>query len=88
MEYQVGPEEPASVATVVAVSSVEDRAADSLPSLNDSIDPDALDTLVESWREGATGRSGDITFAFSDSLVTVDGSGRVTVEPISECKPL
>lgn len=86
MEYEIAPDEALSVAAVTAVSSVENCPITSLPPLNESIDPDALDKLFASRGEGATGRLDEVSFRFSDSLVTVDNDERLRVEPISECK--
>lgn len=86
MEYEVDPDEAVSVGAVTAVSSVENCPIDSLPPLNGSIDPDALDKLFASRGEGTTDRLDEVSFRFSDSLVTVDNDERIRVEPVSECK--
>ena len=81
MEYKVSQDEPLSYAVVQAVSAFESCKPMSLPVLFDVLDPDALDSLFASFDEGATGRGGQLTFVFSNSLVTVTGEDTITVEP-------
>lgn len=57
-----------SVATVCGVDPL------ALPPLYDSIDPDALDALVEGMTEG------EVEFTYADCVVTVTASGAIDVE--------
>jgi len=66
-------EPPVSVAVVEAVSAAEGREQMSLPLLRDAVDPEALDTLCR------TGETTTVSFEYSDSRVTVDGDGSITV---------
>lgn len=84
MEYEVGPEQSVSIAIVEAVSSTEHSSPESLPPLNGTLDPDALDNLLESWNESAARQSGHVSFEYSNSLVTVDDHDSISVESRSE----
>lgn len=84
MEHEVGPEQSVSVAIVEAVSSTEHSSPESLPPLNETLDPDALDNLVESWNESTARQHGHSLFEYSSSLVTVDDHDSITVESRSE----
>lgn len=83
MEYEIDSDEAVSIAVVFAVSSFENRRVNSLPALNESIDPDALDRLFESKRSGTIGQSGSVSFAFSNSQVTVNDDEQIQVESIA-----
>lgn len=55
-----------------------DDGQDELPPLHETIDPDALNALVDS--PGAAGRSAvTVEFVYCGYDVTVDGTGQVTV---------
>lgn len=74
---------PASVAVVEAVSAAEGRDPMSLPLLRDAVDPEALDTLCRT-----SGRH-TVSFEYSDSHVTIERDGSITVEvrpPISRVR--
>jgi len=84
MRREIGPEESIGVAVAFAVSAAERRPPESLPPLADTLDPDALNALFG-------GRTGDpergavrVSFPLSDSLVTVEGGARITVEPLDD----
>jgi hypothetical protein len=68
---------PPSVAVVEALSDSTGRDSTDLPTLNDSIDPDALDALCSDStndREAVT-----VTFAYAGHTVTVLGDGTVVL---------
>lgn len=69
-----------SETVVRTVAAVTDTDPPSLPSLYDSVDPDALDSLFSSPREVA-GRVGRTTFEYADCVVTVASDGDVLVDP-------
>jgi len=74
MEYEVNTEEPLPVAVIQAVSQAENSPPEALPPLTETVDPDALDNLFR------RGRSGSVSFTYSESVVTVDHCELVTVE--------
>lgn len=73
---EIGRSEPPSIAVVEAVAAITDRKATEVPSLYDYIDPDALDTAVES---GSTGDAVSVSFVY-DGLNVLVSDTHVTVE--------
>lgn len=69
-----------SVAVVEAMSNVSGRDPESLPSLLEILDADALDELCTRSADGP--RSVEVSFAYAGHRVTVAGSGQVTVSPL------
>jgi hypothetical protein len=67
-----------SVATSVieSVSAVTGDAPPDIDPLYDALDPDALDALVASLRNGS---GGTVSFRFNGCDVTVDSAGRIAV---------
>ena len=82
MEYDIGVEEPVSMAVVRAVSAVEGRDPLSLPPLANVLDTDALDTLFDAqW--GGTGRTGGrLSFVYSNCRLTIDNGEYLTIQPL------
>jgi hypothetical protein len=81
--YQVehDPEEGRLSTTVVfAVASLENRAAEEMEPLADSVDPEALDRLFAPVG-GSERASGSVTFPFAGYAVTVSADGTVSLEP-------
>lgn len=87
--YERTPDEPPSQAVVSAVAEATGRpvlpnahatddGADALPPLFETVDPDALDTLVTT--KNTDGDIALVTFTYGDYTVTVDKQ-RVTVIP-------
>jgi len=77
MEYTRHPDTPMTVAVAEAVSSFENREPTELAPLYDAVDADALDRLFDT----ANGdRDCTVSFAFSDSHVTIESSERIVVE--------
>ncbi|WP_410767590.1 HalOD1 output domain-containing protein [Haloferax sp. DFSO60] len=60
---------------IACVAELKDASPMELPPLTDSIDPEALDTLVES----ATTQRCSIVFPFAGTQVNVNGDGDVYV---------
>lgn len=75
-------ERPASQAVIAAVSNALGVDAMELPPLYDVVDPDALCALVGSPSTRSRRFRGSVTFAYAESLVTVDGGGRIEVDPL------
>ena len=69
-----------SEAVVEAVADQEGVDSTALESqLYDTIDPDALDTLLTSSRRGATSEERAVTFQYCGYRVVVDGAANVTL---------
>ena len=82
MEYDIGVEEPVSMAVVRAVSAVEGRDPLSLPPLTSVLDTDALDTLFGA-RWGGTARTGGrLSFVYSNCRLTIDNGEYLTLQPL------
>lgn len=67
--------EPVSMTVIDAVAAEADVAPTAMPSLVESIDPDALDALVHT--EGFTG---DVEFTYHGYRVRVTGDGQVSLD--------
>ena len=72
MEYEIAPDESVSTAVVRAVSAVEGREPRSLRPLSDVLDPHAVDTLFEPRSNGRPRTGGQLSFIYSDCVVTID----------------
>lgn len=70
-----------STAVVEAVARAVDRDSTDLDSLYDTIDPDALDTLVQQVDSRRPLSDITVSFTFADRPVTVHSDGDVVVEP-------
>ena len=70
MEYEIDPDESASMAVVRAVSNDTDTPPAELEPLYDVVDPEALDALVCGLEPGAR-REREIRFRYDDVNVTV-----------------
>ncbi|WP_440770905.1 HalOD1 output domain-containing protein [Natronorubrum sp. DTA28] len=64
-------------AVVETVGAVTNRDPTAMTALYETVDPEALGTLLRSTRD----RPIDITFAYERCQVTVSNDGRVVVEP-------
>ena len=82
MEYEIGPGESVSTAVVRAVSAVEGREPRSLRPLSDVLNPDALDVLFESRRDGRARVGGQLSFIYSNCIVTIDNGEYLTLDHI------
>lgn len=77
IEY--GGTEEVAVAVVEAIAEVRDRPVSELVSrIDDAVEPDALDRIVRPLPDG-TPRTGRVTFPLRDSLVRLDGDGRLRI---------
>lgn len=84
MIHEIGPQENICEGVVEAVSTAETKSPTSLPPLHYAINVDALGKLFEQSTSDSHGRYGQITFVFSESLVTVEYDENITVEPIPD----
>lgn len=74
---------PVSTSVVLAVEELDGRDATTLPSLADSVDPDALDALFDPDRDGSRPPRGiEVSFTYDEYYVRVRGEGEVSVEPL------
>ncbi len=76
MEYTRNPDTSMTIAVVEAVSSFENCDPTALPPLHDTVDTDALDALFRSGDD----RICNVSFAVSDSHVTIENGERIVVE--------
>ena len=79
MAHTRNPGTSMTVAVVEAVSSFENCEPTALPPLHRVLDADALDALFESGGTNSD-RACSVSFAFSDSHVTIENSERIVVE--------
>lgn len=70
-----------STAVVETVADTIDMDSTDLDSLYGSLDPDALDTLVQQPDQNGSTADITISFTFADTRVTVHSAGDVVVEP-------
>jgi len=80
MEQTRNPNTSMTVAVVEAVSSFENCEPTALPALHDVVDTDALDALFETGSDADGDRDCTVSFAFSDSYVTIENGERIVVE--------
>jgi hypothetical protein len=67
-----------SVAVVDAVTDASDAEATTLPRIYDTVDTDAIDSLVEA--EGSNSMPVEVRFSYAGFRVTVDDTGTVTLD--------
>lgn len=80
VEFTVSEGSTASETVLDAVAAVERTDPNDLtPPLYSVVDPEALDAFVESLN----GRAGRVEFVYRGHLVTVGGSGVISVRPQS-----
>lgn len=74
--HDVGSAEPVYHTVVTAVAAVTGHRPTDLPPLSETLDPDALDTLI-------TGQGSDVQvgFGYGGCAVTVDSTGHVELDP-------
>ena len=70
---------PPSIAVIETVAVALDRETTALGPLYESVDPDALETLLQSNGSSATPSDVTVTFTVADRQVTVHDSGEVVV---------
>lgn len=69
------------VLTVAAAADVDPL---DLPTLNDSVDPDALNRLLDTAGAGSHEFRGEVSFPYAGHEVTVRSSGTIRVEPLDD----
>lgn len=70
-----------STAVVETVATAVDRETTDLDSLYETLDPDALDTIVQSNRSTRALADTTVSFTFAGRRVTVHSTGEVVVAP-------
>lgn len=74
--------ESASRSVIEAVAAATGADPTTMPPLYDAIDPDALDSALDSLSRGTRqSREGSISFRFNGCCVTVHADGRTVVSP-------
>lgn len=76
--------EPMSYAVVRAVAEATDRCPDELPTLAETINPDAIDDLFQPPIERAMPPDLDLSFTYAGVKVRLLGSGHIYVESVSD----
>lgn len=82
METDIGATESVSSAVIRAVSAVTGRKPDSLPQLNDVVDPGALDALFAPRFNDVPRPGGRVSFIYSGCRITVDNGEFLTIDPL------
>lgn len=88
MDWEVASNESVSMAVVKVVSMAEQRDPTSLPPLTNAVDPNALNNLFAPGASDGQSRTGNVSFVYSDSHVSVDHNEYITVEPATEFSPM
>lgn len=70
-----------STAVVETVAVAVDRETTELDTLYDSLEPDALDTLIQKSSSSPALSPVRVTFTFADRHIVVDSEGEIVVEP-------
>ncbi|WP_232700320.1 HalOD1 output domain-containing protein [Halobacterium wangiae] len=76
-----GSTESVSMAVVSTVAVVTETGPTSLPTLNDVLDPEALDSLVERRDRDSAAKDFRLSFEYADCTVTVHSYGIIAVRP-------
>lgn len=82
MEYEIGPDEPTSLAVVHAASAVTGREPCSLEPLGSVLDTDALDALFASRANGQPRSGGTLSFIYAGCRVSIDNNEFLSIEPL------
>ena len=77
-QYEWGSTPP-PIAVIETIAVALDRKETALEPLYESVDPDALDALLQAKDSSATPSELTVTFTVADRQVTVHGSGEVVV---------
>lgn len=79
--YDQDDYEPVTTAILMAVASLREVDPVELESLNDVIDPDALNELFVHWnREIPRSGGGSVSFSFAGYEVTIQSDGEIVLE--------
>lgn len=87
MEYNIGIDEPVSMAVVRTVSEVMDQDPLSLSPLANVLDTDALDALFDARFDGTPRTGGQLSFVYNNCRVTIDNGEYLTLEPLENRSP-
>lgn len=79
MEYDIDKNESVGEAVVFAVSSAKECDPLTLRSLNEVVDPDALNELSS----GKTRIGAQVSFIYSDHRIIIDNGECVTIQPLN-----
>jgi hypothetical protein len=74
----------ASEVVVFALAAIADTEPEALRPLNESIDPDALDSLFAPTIDGRPRASGEVTFTHDGFSVTVGQGGEIRIRSITD----
>jgi hypothetical protein len=80
VEYDIGSDEPVSIAVVWAVSAAEGQDPQSLPPLANVLDTDALNALFGPRVDGTERTGGRISFVYSNCRFTVDNGEYIMLQ--------
>ena len=72
-------ESPPSIAVIRKVATLEGVDPTELPPLYDSIDPEALDSLLEKRADHSTDEAVSIEFTYGEYSIVVDSTGAIDV---------
>jgi len=72
-----------SIAVIETVAIAVNREPTTIEPLYDSVDPDALDVLMQSNEAPADADPVTVSFGFAGRLVAVYGTGEVVVRPVA-----
>ena len=86
MEYEIGADESVSTAVIRAVSAVEGRSPRSLRPLSDVLNPAALDALVEPRSNGRPRIGGQLSFIYSNCVVSIDNGEYLSIEMLEPAR--
>ena len=71
-----------STGVIETIAVASDRKPTDIEPLYDTLDPDALDTLIRSSRNDSVGEGTSVRFEFAGHDVTVQSDGTVSVRPV------
>ena len=80
MEYDIGMDEPVSMAVVRGVSATEGQEPQSLPPLANVLDTDALNALFGPRGDGTARPGGRLSFVYSNCRLTIDNGEHLTCQ--------
>lgn len=77
VDYDIQSEDPAN-AVVMTIAAYSNQELDKMPPLFNSVDPDGLNSVVDSMEDGR------VSFSHAGYEVTVTGGSQVSIEELSE----
>ena len=84
MEYDIGMDEPVSMAVIRVVSVTEGQEPQSLPPLANVLDTDALNALFGPRGDGTARPGGRLSFVYSNCRLTIDNGEYLTVQLLED----